>query len=80
MPQLTPQEDADPSRKILGGNTGRTDRRPGYRVQYRNDGRTGVIVAVGGSPLSATTNYTVRWDDGQIEPNIAPNLLDDAFE
>jgi hypothetical protein len=79
MPQLTPQEDADPSRKILGGKKGRTDRRPGYRVQHRDDGRTGAIVAVGGDPLSATTNYTVRWDDGQIETQVSPDVLDDVF-
>jgi len=80
MPLFTPQEDADPSRKILGGRTGRTDRRPGYRVKHRDDGRTGVIVAVGGDPLSMTTHYTVRWDDGQTETLVPPNLLDDAFE
>ena len=80
MPQFTPQDDADPSRKILGGKTGRTDRKPGYRVKHRDDGRTGVIVTVGGGGLSQATHYTVRWDDGQTEPFVPPNQLDDAFE
>jgi hypothetical protein len=80
MPQLTPQEEFERSRKILPGNPGRTDRKPGYRVQNREDGRTGVVVAVVGDPTSGSTHYTVRWDDGTTESPVIPNLLDDAFE
>ena len=79
MPQLTPQEEFERRRKILADDPGRSDRKPGYRVQRRDDGRTGVIVAVGSDSPSAATHYTVRWDDGQIETNVPPNLLDDAF-
>ncbi len=80
MPQLTPQEEFERRRKILAGNPGRTDRKPGYRVKHREDGRTGVIVAVGGDPFSGSAHYTVRWDDGQTESPVPANLLDDAFE
>ncbi|MGE5192632.1 MAG: hypothetical protein ACM3U2_09030 [Deltaproteobacteria bacterium] len=80
MAQLTPQEDFERSRKILAGNPGRSDRKPGYRVQRRDDGRSGVIVAVGRDSLSGSTHYTVRWDDGETEVLVAPNVLDDAFE
>ncbi len=80
MPQLTPQEDSDHNRRILGGDRGRSDRKPGYRVKRREDGRTGVIVAVGGDPQSGATQYSVRWDDGEMESAVPPNHLDDAFE
>jgi hypothetical protein len=80
MAQFTPQEDSERSRRILSGISGRTDRKPGYRVKRRDDGRTGVIVAVGGDGLSVATTYTVRWDDGETEHQVAPQILDDAFE
>jgi hypothetical protein len=80
MAQLTPQEDFERSRKILTGHPGRIDRKPGYRVKRREDGRTGVIVAVGGDGPAALPHYTVRWDDGETEEHVAPQLLDDAFE
>jgi hypothetical protein len=80
MAQLTPQEDFERSRKILAGTPDRSDRKPGYRVKRRGDGRTGVIVSVGGDPLSGSTHYTVRWDDGETDVLVAPNVLDDAFE
>ena len=77
MPQFTPQDDAQRSRRIFSGASGRKDRKPGYRVQHRLDGRTGVIVAVDDAP--GATTYTVRWDDGATEQLVAPELLDDAF-
>jgi hypothetical protein len=80
MPLFTPQEDPERHRKILAGNAGRKDRMPGYRVKRRDDGRTGVIAAVGGDGLSTATYYTVRWDDGETEAFVDPNLLDDAIE
>lgn len=80
MPLFTPQEDPDRHRKILAGNAGRKDRKPGYRVRRRDDGRTGVIVAALGDGLSASTQYTVRWDDGETESFVDPNLLEDAIE
>ena len=78
MPQLTPEEEFERSPRILGRDAGRSDRRPGYRVQRRDDGRTGVIVATG-SEAAGSTHYTVRWDDGETETNVPPNQLDDAF-
>jgi hypothetical protein len=78
MPQLTPEEEFERNRKILPGDPGRSDRKPGYRVQRRDDGRTGVIVAVG-SDGAGSTHYTVRWDDGETELIIPSNQLDDAF-
>jgi hypothetical protein len=80
MPQLTPQEDSDRNRRILAGDPGRSDRKPGYRVKHRTDGRTGVIVGVVRDPLSGATAYTVRWDDGETVANVPANQLDDAFE
>jgi hypothetical protein len=79
MAQLTPQEEFERSRKILSGNPGRKDRQPGYRVKHREDGRTGVIVAVGGG-LAVVPHYTVRWDDGETQDHVEPQLLDDAFD
>jgi hypothetical protein len=80
MAQLTPQEEFERSRKILTGNPGWKDRKPGYRVKHRDDGRTGVIVAVGGDRLAVLQDYTVRWDDGETQDHVEPQLLDDAFD
>ena len=75
---MTPQEEFERSRKVLPGDSGRSDRKPGYRVQHRDDGRTGVIVCVvdGQAP---SVSYTVRWDDGQTETNVLPARLEDVF-
>lgn len=80
MANISPQEEFDRNRKILTGNTGKKDRKRGYRVKHRDDGRTGVIVAVEGDGLTVSPHYTVRWDDGGTEEHIEPNLLDDAIE
>ena len=80
MAQFSPLEESERSRRIIAGGTARRDRQPGYRVQRRDDGRTGVIVAVAGDGLSQPTSYTVRWDDGETEASVGPDLLDDAFE
>jgi len=80
MPQLTPQEDSERSRRILSGNPGRRDRKPGYRVKHREDGRTGVITAVGADGLGGLPHYTVRWDDGETQNHVEPQLLDDVFD
>jgi hypothetical protein len=80
MAQLTPQEEFEHSQKILTGNPGRRDRKPGYRVKHREDGRTGVIVAVGEDGRAVLPHYTVRWDDGETQDHVAPQLLDDAFD
>ena len=80
MPLFSPLEDADRDKRILAGNAGRKDRKPGYRVRRRDDGRTGVIVTAAGDGLSVSTSYTVRWDDGETESFVNPNLLDNAIE
>jgi hypothetical protein len=80
VPLFSPLEDADRDKRILAGNAGRKDRKPGYRVRRRDDGRTGVIVAASGDGLSVATSYSVRWDDGETESFVSPNLLDDAIE
>lgn len=80
MPQLTPQEDFERSRKILAGNLARKDRKPGYRVKHRIDDRTGTIVAVGEGALAGSPHYTVRWDDGETQDQVDPKSLDDVFE
>jgi hypothetical protein len=80
VPLFSPLEDSERNKRILAGNTGRKDRMPGYRVKRRDDGRTGVIVAAAGDGVSVATQYTVRWDDGETEPSVDPNLLDDAIE
>ena len=80
MANISPQEEFDRNRRVLAGNTGNKDRKRGYRVKHRNDGRTGAIVAVEGDGLSVARRYTVRWDDGEIEEHVEPSLLDDAIE
>jgi hypothetical protein len=80
LPLISPQEEFDRNRKILASNPGKKDRKPGYRVKRRDDGRTGVIVAAAGDGLSVSPHYTVRWDGGETEAFVDPNLLDDAIE
>src|SRR5436309_3300496 len=80
LPLISPQEEFDRNRKILASNPGRKDRKPGYRVKRRDDGRTGVIVSAAGDGLSVSPHYTVRWDGGETEAFVDPNLLDDAIE